>query len=62
MDKTRRGFNIAAVKAEIRAKMAFIKFEQEFGNNGNQNQPTVPPTGQNNNPQGNVLQQPQYGG
>jgi hypothetical protein len=58
----KRDFNIAYVNAEIRAKMQIDKFAKEFENNGNQNQTgNVPQLRQDNNAQGNVPQQPQYG-
>jgi hypothetical protein len=65
----RRGFNIAAVNAEVKAQVRIAKFTQEFEQNGNQNQgrPSAP-VRQNNNAQGVVppaaaqVQQPVYGG
>jgi hypothetical protein len=58
----KRAFNLAYVEAEIRAKLNIQKFEKEF-ENGNQNQSGNAPTvRQDNNAQGNVPQQPVYGG
>lgn len=59
----RRSFNIAYVTAELRAKYSIQKFDKEFVQNGNQNQgKPASPVRQDNNAQGNVPQQPQYGG
>lgn len=58
----KRSFLIAYVNAELKAKIAFTRFEKEF-QNGNQN--TVrnsTAVRQNNNAQGNVPVQPKYGG
>jgi hypothetical protein len=50
----RRTFLIAVVNAEVRAKIALMKFDQEF-NNASQNTAKI---GQNNQSAGNVPQQP----
>jgi hypothetical protein len=59
----KRSFNLAYVKAELRSKITIQRFEKEFEQNGNQNQSgNASPVRQNNDAQGNVPQQPQYGG
>jgi hypothetical protein len=60
----KRAFNIAYVSAELKAKLCITKFEKEFEKNGNQNQQgqSTPQLRQDNAPQGNIPQQPGYGG
>lgn len=58
----RKTFLIAAVTAEVKAKLIVARFEKEFLN-GNQNQRgNGTKAGQTNNAQGNVPQQPVYRG
>lgn len=59
----KRAFNISYVTAELKAKLCIGKFEKEFENgNQNQQQQPTPQLRQDNNAQGNVPQQPGYGG
>jgi hypothetical protein len=66
----RRSYLLAAVDAEVRAKLAIARYSKEFETNGNPNQRgNGAPTGQTNNAQGNVpqrqsapVQPAQYGG
>lgn len=58
----KRSYLIAAASAELKAKTCIAKFDKEF-KNGNQNRAGNPAqVRQDNNAQGNVPQQPIYGG
>ncbi len=58
----KRTYLIAAVNAEVKAKMIIAKFDKEFSNGNPNQQRNSPPAGQTNNAAGNVPQQPGYGG
>jgi hypothetical protein len=58
----KRAYLIAAVNAELKAKLDIDKFDKEFSNGNQNNQGNGSAIRQDNNAQGNVPQQPQYGG